>query len=457
MSERARRSGRADLGPRLLVAFVGVAVVAVGGLAGLTLLATRAEVSDLVARQRDRAAADVVTALEDAYQQAGSWEHADLRSVGMLAASVPASVDVRDANGRAVAPMGLRMTDMMARMHGGVDGPLGPAREFPLTVDGVQVGTTAVRFPAEGLPGPERQLRSALARTVAGGTAAATLLAAGVAWLVTRRLTHPLARLTEAARAFTDGNPAARAELDTNVGELAELSQAFDHLADTLARRERQRRALAADLSHELRTPVTILQGSVEQLLDHERQATRAQLTSLHDEVLRLGRLVDDLEALSSAEAAELAIQRRPVDLAAVTEEALAALRPQADAAALALQTVLSSVTVQGDAARLGQIVTNLVTNAIKYTPPFGAITVTVHRDGRHAQLRVEDSGPGIPDDETAHVFERFWRGPQTAGVGGSGIGLAVVAELTRAHDGTITVDSAPDEGATFTVTLPAG
>jgi two-component system sensor histidine kinase BaeS len=251
------------------------------------------------------------------------------------------------------------------------------------------------------------------------------------------------------------GDRAARAGMAAAPGELGELADAFDQMADSLRQEDDLRRTLVADVAHELRTPATILRAACEELVDGLADPTPARLSSLHDEVLRLGRVIEDLEALASAQAAGLHLERAPVDLADVATAAAALLQPRFDDAGLTLSTITTPASVSGDADRLHQITVNLLTNALKFTPRGGTVTLAVEPRDALATLEVSDTGPGIPADELGRVFERFWRGTGAEHSSGSGIGLAIVAELAKAHGGRVTVDSAPGRGATFTMTLP--
>jgi two-component system sensor histidine kinase BaeS len=449
------------LGARLALAFVAVALSAVGVLAALTLWASRSEVTGLVERRQADASHEITAALGQAYRDAGGWPGADLGLAFALAASARAELVVEGNRGELVASEPASMADFMARMHAGMgttDGtPLGPSRTVPVTVDGTAVGAARLRFPASGLPAPEREVRDALGRTVLAGAGLAVLLAVAVAVFVSRRVTRPVIVLTGAVRRLEAGDRHARAgpEAGAGPGELGELAVAFDQMADALRRQDELRRNLVADVAHELRTPVTILQASCEEMADGLADPTPERLSSLHEEVLRLGRVVEDLEALNRAEAAGLHLDRRPVDLAFVAAGAVDALRPQFDDAKLHLATDLVPVTIEGDATRLHQVVTNLLTNALKFTPPGGTVTVRVVATGSLACLEVADTGPGIEPAELPHVFERFWRGRAAHGKAGTGIGLAIVAELARAHGGRAEADSHPGAGATFRVLLP--
>jgi len=450
---------RSRLGPlaaRLALAFVAVALVAVAVLGGLALVASRSEVSDLVERRHDQYRADVSATLAQAFEQAGGWADADLRGAFALAASARADLVVLTADGELVADSSSTMADLMARMHG--DDPLaadelGDARRVTVTVGDARVGTAVLRFPAAD-PAPEREVRDVLGRTVVAGAAAAVFAALAVAVFVSRRLTRPLVALTAAARRLEAGDRDARTNMTAAPGELGELAAAFDQMADSLRREDELRRTLVADVAHELRTPATILQAACEELVDGLAEPTPERLSSLHDEALRLGRVIEDLETVASAQAAGLHLQTRPVDLADITATAAAMLQPQFDDAGVTLSTSTTSVIVDADPDRLHQITVNLLTNAVKFTPPGGTVTLAVAPMDHLARLEVSDTGPGIPPDELAHVFERFWRGAASE-ARGSGIGLAIVAELAKAHGGRATVDSVPGHGATFTVLLP--
>lgn len=463
---RSRRLG--PIGVRLALAFVAVALVAVAVVAGFTVAGTRTEVDDLAHRQRADQARAVAAAAAQAYQAAGGWESADLDPALALAASAGASLEVRDATGTVVTANAAQqqlMSDLMARMHGGMTtgpttAPAQTAQGDPVTadvaVDGTLVGAVALRYPASDLAEPYQQVRDALLRVVLASAGLAALVALGAAVVVSRRITRPLARLTKAAMAIEGGRHDTRVGLGNAPGELGDLAVAFDRMADTLSREDELRRALVADVAHELRTPVTILQASCEELVDGLTPPSSERLASLHDEVLRLGRLVEDLEGLAAAQAAALRLDHQALDFAQVAAAAADSLAPRFADAGVTLQRDLQPTAVAGDAARLHQVVVNLLSNAAKFTPEGGQVTLSTATDGAFARLEVTDTGRGIAADELPHVFERFWRGHDTRTTGGSGIGLAVVAELVAAHGGQVEAASEPGRGARFTVRLPS-
>jgi two-component system, OmpR family, sensor histidine kinase BaeS len=284
------------------------------------------------------------------------------------------------------------------------------------------------------------------------------LLALIAALLVSTRITAPVERIIAAARARGRGELSARAGKVRGFGEIKELAAAFDQMAEAREEQDRVRRNLVADVAHELRTPVAILQAGHEAMLDGVAEPTEENLVSLRDEVLRLARMVDDLQRLAAAESAALQLALAPNDLAEIAASAADSLADSYDAGGVTLERHLSSVIARCDPLRMHEIATNLLTNALKFTP-HGTVTVqtgTESHDGLTvAVLRVTDTGVGIPASELPRLSERFFRGQYSADVAGSGIGLTIVAELVRAHGGSMEFDSEPGDGTRVTVRVP--
>jgi signal transduction histidine kinase len=440
----ARPGGVGPIALRLALAFVGVALTAVALLAGLSAAFVAADVSHLVSGQQQSLTRAVAVAAGSAWERNGTWRRADLSPVLDLSASVGADVEVRDVVGR-VAGHSSGFNQLTSA----------PERQMTVYAHGHRVGQVIVRFTGTGLRGADETLRADLWRAIAGAAGLAALVALLVALGVSRRITSPVTRLIGAARATGSGDRTARAGDVRGPGELRDLAIAFDQMADSLARQETVRRNLVADVAHELRTPIAVLQASHEALLDGVAEPTPAQLTSLRDEVLRLARMVDGLQRLASAEAAALQLTPVPCDLGAIAGAAADSLSATFDAADISVERRLTDVQIMGDQGRLHEVIVNLLTNAVKFTPAGGRVLVETGPDGSRAVLRICDTGQGIPPDELPRIFERFFRGQGASGVAGSGIGLAVVSELVHAHHGDLDVTSEPGKGTQVTVTLP--
>jgi two-component system sensor histidine kinase BaeS len=431
------------LGPRLALAFVGVALAAIGALGGLAAVIAAGDVTRLVGEQRQELIRAAAASAATAWNLEGSWADADLAPIIDLTDQIGVGVQVTDASGRLV------------RSSAGYRKMAGLERRAPVIARNRTVGQIAIRFTGAGLAHADEALRADLIGAIAGAAGLAGVLAVLVALAVSRRITRPVDQLIEAARARGRGDVDARAGEVRAPAELRDLAVAFDQMADSVNLEERVRRNLIADVAHELRTPVAVLQAGHEALLDGLAEPTADQLTSLRDEVLRLAAMVDDLQRLASAEAAALQLNLVRCDLARIAATAADSLARAFDTADVSLVRHLAEVQVMGDAARMHEVVTNLLSNAVKFTPGGGTVTLETAEAGPLAVLRVSDTGVGIPPDELPWIFDRFFRGRHASVVAGSGIGLAVVAELVRAQRGSLDVASQPDSGTTFTLTLP--
>lgn len=451
----ARRPLLGPLGVRLALAFLTVALAAIAVFAALTMLSARNEVSGLTNHQRKDDLAAAAIAAGEAYHRADGWATADLAGAAAVAARSQATLTIVDASGEVIAAPTDALASMMMQMHGmaAVDTPRGDPVSAAVVVDGQPVGAVMLRFPTQALEA-ERNVRDALARTALLGVLIAGAVALVVALYVSVRVTRPVTALTTAAGDLAAGRRDTRVDTD-GPGELRTLAEAFNGMADHLDREDRLRRNLVADVAHELRTPLAILQGSTEALLDGVDRPTPEVLGSLNDEVNRLRRLVSDLETLAAAEAAGLRPRAEPVDLADVAASAADLLQPLADDRGSTLTVDAEPAAVIGDADRLHQVAVNLIANAVKFTPAGGAIAITTRSDGTSACFEVVDNGPGIPEQDLPRVFERFWRGANGDKASGSGIGLAVVAELVTAHHGTVNAANVPGGGTRFTVMVP--
>jgi signal transduction histidine kinase len=441
----AARGG--TLGLRLALAFLAVALVAVALLAGLTAAFAAADVSTLASQQRTDLANAIAFAAGAAWEGNHTWSSADLSPVLDFAAQTGAAVQINDQAGHVVLS-----SPAFATANG-------PQSSPAIVVRGERVGTAVVRSTGTGLAAADHVLQTALLRAIAGAAGLAALLALLTGLAVARRITRPVNRLIAATRAMAAGDRAARVGEIRAAGELRELAAAFDQMAGTMDRQEQIRRNLVADVAHELRTPIAILQAGHEALLDGVAEPTPAELGSLRDEVLRLARMVGDLQTLAAADAAALNLARQPCDLADLAAAAADSLARGFEAAGITLDRRLAASPVLADPHWLHQVITNLLTNALKFTPAGGRVTIRTGPSGAEAVLQVTDTGPGIPADDLPRIFDRFWRGQQAARVSGSGIGLAVAAELAQAHGGRLTARSefeGPGHGTEMMLTLPA-
>lgn len=272
-----------------------------------------------------------------------------------------------------------------------------------------------------------------------------------------RRLADPLENLVDAARRVEAGAYDVRvSERVRGPRELRELSRAFNTMASRLEANEQRRRALLADVGHELRTPLAVIRGNLEAIVDGVHPADEAHLTALIEETRVMERLVEDLRTLSLAEAGTLQLHREPTDPDVLLGEVAAGYRAEATRTGVTIQveTPDDLPILEVDPVRIREVLANLVGNAFRYTPPGGRITLTGARGegGDGVVFVVSDTGAGIEPELLPHVFDRFAKGRDSRG---SGLGLAIARDLVTAHGGTIEVRSEPGRGTTFEVRLP--
>ena len=291
-----------------------------------------------------------------------------------------------------------------------------------------------------------------------GGVLFAVLLAALIAWY----LAKPLSEVSRAARRVASGDLSARAKLPRSQRrgswnrqnhEAIRLLYDFNAMAASLERLEKDRLATTASIAHELRTPIAVLRARLAALQDGVFELSRDELPLLIRQTDLLVHLVEDLRHLSLAEAGKLELVLGSCDLAGMVRDAVAGFEPRAKSKGVGLTVYTEEALLNGDATRLRQVVTNLLDNALKFTPQGGCIIATVKTEAASVSFSVQDTGPGLDEAVKARVFERFYRSNNNTS--GSGLGLAIVKLLVELHGGQVEAANAPEGGAVFQVSLP--
>lgn len=306
----------------------------------------------------------------------------------------------------------------------------------------------------------EEAFASALLVSISVALVAAVAAALAVSWYFSRRVQRSIRHVAEASSQIAAGRYHTHVD-DPGLGaEFATLAGTYNRLADRLAATEATRRRMLADLAHEMRTPLATIDAHLEALEDGVRQLDSDTVTVLRSSTQRLRRLAEDIGAVSHAEEGNLRLDLRPVDAAAVAATAADANRDRYESKGVHLDVDLHHAgRVNLDPDRIGQVLGNLVDNALRHTPPGGSVTLSCRRVGGWVEYAVVDTGDGIAAEHLPHVFDRFYRvdTARDRHHGGSGIGLAIARTLVEAHGGGISAASAgPGRGSTFTVRLPA-
>ena len=440
---------------KLTLAFVLTAVLGIGIVGYLANRATTTGFDRYLSQGQQQQLAEVERTLTDYYAQRGSWEGVASLLNAMLAGRGQGGQGggawlLVDAAGETVAQSG----GGRGRGQAALSGSEGQV----LTVNGRTVGTFYLGNAnmGQGAGLAESQFLAEVNQALIYAALVAVVLALLLAVALAQGLTRPLRQLTGATRALAAGDLSQQVPVAGD-DEVGALSQSFNQMADALRRAEQQRQQMLADVAHELRTPLAVMQGNLEAMLDGVFELSPENLTTIHEETVLLRRLVDELRTLSLAEAGQLQLDREAVDLAEVARQAAAAFAPLAEAEGVILTAELDAAVplIQADKARLQQVLGNLLGNALRHAPqgndaPLIRVAVTPTDGG--VRLAVADNGPGMAPEAAAHVFDRFWRADaaRSRDRGGSGLGLAICQGIVQAHNGRIWVETEPGRGTIF-------
>lgn len=314
------------------------------------------------------------------------------------------------------------------------------------------------QFPnADSIQGLIHHFEQALIQSLLLTALGAVILAIALSWLVARRITAPLVTMRKGAEAIMKGNLQNRVPVHGK-DELAELAQSLNHLTEELERQEHLRQQLTSDVAHELRTPLATMKSHMEAFEDGIWQPTPDRLRAVTDEIDRLIGLVWDMEQLTLLESPEFELVRKEEDLSAIVEQTVINMRTSFDQKGVTLHSDCDdSIQVYVDRRRMTQVFVNLLSNALKFTPKGGKVTVRAKQQKETTILTVEDTGGGIPVEELQQVFERFYRvdPSRSRQSGGSGIGLTIVKKLVESHSGSIRIESKPGVGTSVHIHLP--
>jgi len=290
------------------------------------------------------------------------------------------------------------------------------------------------------------------------------ILAVGLvaSYALARSITIPLRNLSQAAEQIAQGNFEQTVPIETK-DEVGHLAAIFNRMAEVLVTNTKLRRQLLANIAHELRTPLAVIQGHLEGMIDGVIEPSKEQLSSLHEEAIRLNRLIKELRDLSLAEVRQLALEKGPADINQLISRVVTMLRPMADEKNIQIGCFLAkdipNVIVDND--RMNQVFYNILVNAIRYSPVQSAVQVTTsleeRENGQWLTVSIKDNGPGIAAEDVPYVFDHFYRGDKSRDRkgGGSGLGLAIVKQLVEIHGGQVAVNSEVGNGSIFEVLLP--
>jgi signal transduction histidine kinase len=460
---------------KLTFAFLLVAVIAAVLVAVVVRLTSPERLNSLL---RDQARAQLESVLVDYYTANGSFDGvaAALAASGFLPPSPSFTIvqGGQPGGGGQITIGGhgeSRLVYALADEHGVVvltmlpNLPLGSRLStgqvqegVAIKVNGKVIGTLITPTdPFIFTPAEQAWLdRTSLALWLAAFGAVLVALVTGA--LLARSLARPVRLLTSAARKMTAGELEQEVPVSSR-DEIGELTRAFNSMSRAVARANQQRKQMTADIAHDLRTPLTVIGGYIESMQEGVLKPTPERLEVIHSEIERLQRMVEDLRTLSRADAGELALLRQPVSPRSLLERVRGIYAHAAEKKGihLKLKAARDLAEINVDERRMLQVLSNLLDNALRYTPKGGSVTLAAAAQEDGVTLSVQDTGPGIPAEDLAHVFERFYRGDRSRAEegGASGLGLAIARSLVQAHGGEMHAESAPGQGTKMVIRLP--
>lgn len=442
---------------KLIFSFLGISLVSI-----LLIVLFVRYITDREFRQftenNDRSS--LVNSLKDYYTTQGSWQgidHAELfRRLPDTRGSPPPQpsnpLTVTDQSGKVIrAGSGFKLGDTV------------PSNELqrgtPIQVDNQTVGYMIFAPPPFDANSPERNFLNRTAQLLIYSALATMAIALILGILLSRNLTSPIRELTLATHAVSEGDLSQQVRVRSQ-DELGELASAFNKMSSELARSVNARRQMTADIAHELRTPLSLILGHAEAVHDGVLPPSLDNFEIIREEAGRLENLVDDLRTLSLADAGELSIEKQSIDLKKLLQDIASVYQHRVQQKNVALELDIPSELpfVQADANRLTQVITNILDNALRYTPENGRVILAAKRVENGVRISVQDNGPGIKSGEDVNlIFDRFYRlnASRDREEGGSGLGLAIAKSIVQAHGGQIWAESVIGQGLTVFIELP--
>jgi len=437
---------------RLLVAFTLVILITIGTVFFFVSQTTRGEIRRYGERSEQIRFGRVGFELYRYYHEHGGWEGIQ-PFVEQCGGLYGRRIILTDTDGTVVA-------DSQGDLLGEQYHPDSPGRALspPWTEDVIGMLYISPEPPAGAGSTSPRGLSQAIGRFLLWGGLLAVAIALLITFFLSRRILAPVKALTLAARRLGQGDFSQRVQFKDK-SEVGELAQTFNSMASDLERAEQLQRNMVADVAHELRTPLSNIRGYLEAIRDGVVEPDAATIRSLDEEASLLSQLVDDLQELSLAETGELKLVCQTEDIARLIKQTVAAVQAQAATKGLSVSIDLPDKLppVNIDSHRIGQVLRNLLENAVTHTAKGGAISIAARQQDNWVEVSVADTGEGIPAEELPNIFERFYRVDKSRAraTGSSGLGLTIAKRLVEAHGGKIEVQSEPGKGSRFSFTVP--
>ncbi len=455
---------------KLSASYAVMALLLVASISLISNFFLRSQFEQYMIRQQETKNKEIATQIAQQMLHTASGQRREqaLETVGVSALERGVIVKIYDPSGatlwdatvhnggfcqQMLANMAAEMQSRSPNFKGGYE-----EKSYPLLAGAQNVGTVAV-----GYYGPfyyssnDAEFITTLNRVLMGVGLGSLLVAVFLGIYMASRISNPIARATGAAENIAKGNYNNKISAGSNTLELDRLTTSINSLSEELQNQEVLRRRLTTDIAHELRTPLAALQGNLEALIDGIWEPDKERFESCHEEILRLNRLVSDLERLAQLEDENSVLQISDVNLREQADRAVRNFEADIMKKEIRMTVFGENIEVQADADKISRLFMNLISNALKYTPEKGSVTVNLTRKGQSAVIEVSDTGTGIAQEDLPYIFERFYRTDRSRSSrsGGAGIGLTIVKAIVEMHHGSISAQSELGKGSVFQVVLP--
>ena len=445
---------------KLFVTFLATFLVLILAASGFFFFAFERSLSKYIDERQQAQVERLAEHLGVLYAQRGSWRFLleEPRLLGRLY-WLAGDRETRRERGEGKRPDAPRHLTLLAPDKRPLLGPPPPSRlsqRVPIHASGDLVGWLAYPDQEAIRDKLDRRFQERLLRFMATMAVVGLVLSLLVSWLLARHLVAPVTALTRHTRRLREGEYQARLTSQRR-DELGELIHHVNSLGERLDQGRQARQRWFSDIAHELRTPLSVLQGELEAMVDGVRPLNQEGVAALEAQVRQLTHLVNDLHDLALADAGNLRYHFRPLDLDSLCEDALDAVRPALERRGVTLDTSLPPAPISGDPVRLRQLLDNLLQNSLKYTDEGGRARLVLDADGDQWRLTLDDSAPGVPDEALPRLFDHLYRveSSRNRDTGGAGLGLAIGQRIVEAHGGTIEALHSPLGGLRIIVRLP--
>ena len=456
-----------NLRRRLVSSYMLVAIICVMLISILANFFLAKQFQNYVIQVHEQRVQGIISSLKDQYNAKTGWNKDVVQNIGATALEGGFMFTLKDSTGKTIWDAATYNNGMCQQMLGHMSQNMvklypnwkGKYKEdrFPLVINAKSAGTAII-----GYYGPfyysdnELLYISTLNKIFLGAGIISLLLALIVGVLMAEGLSRPILHVIATAGKISSGDYNTRSIVKSNITEINNLTSTINNLAATLQKQEILRKRLTSDISHELRTPLATLQSYMEAILDGVWEPTPEKISSCHEEIMRLSRLVGDLEKLAKYEGENLILVKSEFSFTKLVKNIILNFENEYLIKKIEISFKSSEIMICADRDKISQIVINLVSNALKYTNQGGEVVIEMHQIDEFVELIVKDNGMGIPAKDLPFVFQRFYRADKSRNrlTGGAGIGLTITKSLVEAHKGRIMVESEIDKGTTFKIIL---